>query len=82
MFTSEYATLRTVQALTGCGKTVSAQQNPDACTSWPRGEHPRRMLKKFVQQGRSKQGRLRLRRRLNDDLTFFLSALASVLTFR
>ena len=34
-----------------------------ACTSGTRGEHPRRMLKKAVQQGRSTRDGLRSRSR-------------------
>jgi hypothetical protein len=38
------------------------------------------LIKKAVQQGRGERGRLRLR--LSEDLAFFISALASAVTFQ
>jgi hypothetical protein len=44
---------RTVAALAGCGKTIVARWTFKGPRVWGNGRIPGRMLKKFVQQGRS-----------------------------
>jgi len=58
-----------------------ADQNFTGSHVWDNGEHRAGCSKRLPSKAAGERGRLRLRSRLSEDLTFFISALASALTF-